>query len=162
MANLGGKKLKAGHVASIRVNPADCQGVLDVMKAIGVDPYDGRSFAQCVSLALSSLLGMARMSGAIEKEPDPSQFWNRMAYFNGGKNTKIRQGYADSLYRGAASGVEVPSLDIPHIQATSSMQHSQELTEEYVELSEVLNNAPQEFTEQMQDRYLELSRILGY
>lgn len=104
--------MKAGMVTQIRVNPKDCLAVLDIMVAIGVDPYDGRSFAQCVSLALSSLIGVARRGDIITREEDGFQYLNRMAVFLNSRNNKKKHTAAESLYRRAAQGIEPPQMHI--------------------------------------------------
>lgn len=161
MANLGGQKIKAGHVASIRVNPGDCQGVLDVMKAIGVDAYDGRSFAQCVSLALSSLLGMARLAGSIPEEPDPFKFAERMAPFELGKNTKLKQRYSGDLYKSTAVGVTIPALAMPVQHSPTAITSTDRLAlfKEYEGLMEVMSAGTQ--TDEQMDRFFEVQNILG-
>lgn len=76
--------LKAGRVSRIRVNPKDCQSVLDIMKAAEIDTRS-MSFDMQVSLALSSLLNSARASNLIP-EPDPFEYLNRMAPYIGHKH----------------------------------------------------------------------------
>lgn len=68
--------MKAGIVSSIRINPKDCQSILDVLDKAGVYTQ-GMSFASMVSLALGSLLEAARKDGIIP-EPDPFQYLNRL------------------------------------------------------------------------------------
>lgn len=76
--------MRAGVVATIRVNPRDCQSVLDLCIAIGM-PVGSMSFASMVSMALASGLETLRTSGALP-EPDEFQFANRMApYMGAGK-----------------------------------------------------------------------------
>lgn len=80
--------MKSGHVVSIRVNPRDCQTVLDLLDKVG---YDRRSitFAQCVSMALASLLETARKS-EILPEPDEFQYLQRMQQYLGHKGQRAR------------------------------------------------------------------------
>lgn len=80
--------LKAGRVARIRVNPTDCQSVLDIMAATKIDTR-AMSFDQQVSLTLSSLLLSARSTGMIP-EPDPFQFLPRMAPYMGHKSNSMK------------------------------------------------------------------------
>jgi hypothetical protein len=68
--------MKGGIVATIRINPEDCQSVLDVMEKAGVTTR-GMSFAAMASLAMSSLLNAARQDGIIPT-PDPFQYLNRL------------------------------------------------------------------------------------
>lgn len=107
-----GDNVKAGMVAQIRVNPSDCQHVLDIMGVLGVDPYDGRSFAQCVSLAFTSLIGMACKAGIIPTEVDTFQYLNRMGPFIDSRNNKNKAAHASALYERQMAGV-TPSLTMP-------------------------------------------------
>ena len=76
--------LKAGRVSRIRVNPKDCQSVLDIMKAAEIDTRS-MSFDMQVSLAFSSLLNSARTANLIP-EPDPFEYLNRMTPYIGHKH----------------------------------------------------------------------------
>lgn len=100
--------MKYGMVAQIRVNPEDCQSVLDMMGVLGIDPYDGRSFAQCVSIAFSSMLGSYREGGVIPR-PDSFQYLNRMAPFIDSRNNKRKYVMSEALYK--AHGV--PTIGLP-------------------------------------------------
>ena len=86
--------MKAGLVARIRVNPKDCQSVLDVLDRVGIQRHN-LSFSACVSLALSSLLETARMQKLIP-EPDPFQYLNRLGEYAG-------QGHIKHKVRGQAA-----------------------------------------------------------
>jgi hypothetical protein len=56
--------MKAGKVVTIRVNPRDCMSCVDVVQKVAlVTP--GMSFAQIVSIALSSLLAGVREAGIL-------------------------------------------------------------------------------------------------
>lgn len=68
--------MKAGVVVRIRVNPQDCQSVLDLLQRIGIE-HRTLSFSQCVSTAFASLLETARVNRMLP-EPDPFQYLNRM------------------------------------------------------------------------------------
>lgn len=68
--------MKGGIVATIRVNPRDCQSVLDVLEKAGI-PTKGMSFAAMTALAFQSLMEAARQSQAIP-EPDEFQFLPRL------------------------------------------------------------------------------------
>lgn len=94
--------MKVGMVSSIRVNPHDCQCILAIMKASGLDPYDGKSWAQCVSMSLSALIGLAIKMKVIE-EPDSFQYLNNMAPFLNSGNSRKKSAYADNLYRLSAT-----------------------------------------------------------
>lgn len=73
--------MRAGQVVRIRVNPKDCQSVLDLMEKLGLQTF-GMSYAQCVSMALASLLETARVQ-KILPEPNSFEFLNRMQPFMG-------------------------------------------------------------------------------
>ncbi len=74
-------KLRAGQVVRVRINPKDCLSTLDLLDTLHI-PRAGMSFAQCVSLAFSSLMETARLQGLLP-EPDTFQFLNRMGPFAG-------------------------------------------------------------------------------
>lgn len=97
-------------VTQIRINPKDCLAILDLMVACGIDPYDGRSFAQCTSLALSSLIGVARRAKIIPEDDDGFQYANRMDVFIKGKNDKRKYRYDSMLYQRAAGDISAPDL----------------------------------------------------
>ena len=75
--------MKAGMVATIRVSPKDCISVLDILDVAQVR-RDNMSFASCTSLALSSLIGMARQAGIIE-EPDGFAFLGKVGPYRMGR-----------------------------------------------------------------------------
>jgi hypothetical protein len=107
--------MKAGMVIQIRVNTEDCQSTLDLMHLLQVNPYDGRSFAQCVSLALSSMLGSYRKSGILP-EVDPFQYLNRMGPFIASRNNKKKSLMAEILYKNgghSVANVELPGVKKP-------------------------------------------------
>ena len=109
--------MKAGTVTSIRVNPRDSQSVLDVLDAAGVR-RDALSFAQCTSLALSSLLETARQTGLIP-EPDEFQYLNRLGPYIGpgkkNKKTKIANALHDM-----GGKMRAPAVTGQGVQAESS------------------------------------------
>lgn len=114
-------------VVQIRINPQDCQSILDLMGILNVDPYDGRSFAICASLALSSLLGVMRRNKTIP-EPDAFQYLNRMAPFLGGRNNGRKQAIAENLYRAVAGG-ELPMPAHP----TQEVRHPGQYVPEHLQ-----------------------------
>lgn len=108
--------MKYGMVAQIRINPEDCQSILDTMGILNIDPYDGRSFAQCVSIALSACLGAYRKAGTLP-EVDPYQYLNRMGPFIGARNNKRKVAAADAFYRAgskATATLEQPAQQVRH------------------------------------------------
>lgn len=99
--------MKAGMVVSIRVNPKDCQSVLDLMESVGIK-IGGQSFSQLCALAFSSLLEGARLQGAIP-EPDAYQYLNRMGQYHKGKMTSRKHAIAQTVY-GAGTEFRAPTL----------------------------------------------------
>jgi hypothetical protein len=104
--------MKYGMVAQIRLNPEDCQSILDLMGVLGIDPYDGRSFAQCLSIAVTSMLGSYRRNGVLP-EVDPFQYLNRLGPFLKARNNKTKHVMADRLY--ASGGRDVASVELPQV-----------------------------------------------
>lgn len=98
---------KGGLVARVRVNPKDCLAILDVMEAIGMDPYQ-HSFSGCVAIALSSLIAVARRAGAIKEEEDGLQYLNRTEYFHGQVSTKVKRERTNTLYERGQRGFTAP------------------------------------------------------
>lgn len=108
--------MKYGMVAQIRINPEDCQSILDTMGILNIDPYDGRSFAQCVSIALSACLGAYRKAGTLP-EVDPYQYLNRMGPFIGARNNKRKVAAADAFYQAgskATATLQQPTTPVHH------------------------------------------------
>lgn len=103
--------MKAGQVVRLRINPSDCQSVLDILELAGIETK-GMSFASCVSLALSSAIQTLKQAKCIE-EPDAFQFLERMAQFRITKMTRTRKQIADTMYKGQAMGLKSPALEIP-------------------------------------------------
>ena len=58
--------MKPGRVVSIRVNPADCISVVDVLREVDA-LVPGMSFSQAVSVALSSALETLRQGGVLPR-----------------------------------------------------------------------------------------------
>lgn len=154
--------MKAGMVTQIRVNPRDCQAVLDIMGIIGVDPYDGRSFAQCVSMAFSSMIASLEKSGVLQ-EPDPYQYLNRMAPFIDSRNNKRKYAGAEALYRNAANGMQAPTL--PSVNVKHPGQYVPETITGWTEAGESTTaNVPLLMDagtrELLMERYNELVQIM--
>lgn len=77
--------MKAGIVVTIRVNPRDCQSILDLMDMLHMR-RDGHSFSHLTSMSLSSLLETMRVEGKLP-EPDPYQFGDRLSAYVGQPRT---------------------------------------------------------------------------
>lgn len=145
--------MKGGIVATIRINPEDCQSVLDVMEKAGVTTR-GMSFAAMASLAMSSLLNAARQDGIIPT-PDPYQYLNRLQPYlkaKHGRKLAITQvlhnegarlkappitEQLEDLPDEAAAGPDVSSATAPQAQASQYSQ--EEVREAGVRLTELLN-----------------------
>ena len=91
----------------IRVNPEDCQSVLDLCQKAGI-PTSGMSFAQCVSMALASLLETARISKMLPK-PDPFEFLNRMQPFTDTSHHRKKLEVARTI-TGMGATLHVPAV----------------------------------------------------
>lgn len=95
--------MKGGMVVRIRLPPKDCLGVLDLLDSAGI-PTEGKSFNQCASLALGSLIALARQQGIIPRDEPGFAYLDRMLPFQAvtsGRSTKAKQQVAESLYRRA-------------------------------------------------------------
>lgn len=108
--------MKAGKIVRLRINPADCLRILDTLESAGIAVRD-LSFAQCASLALSSLLLTMEKTGKIPPA-NPFKYIERMAPFEGGKSSQKKRQITEAYYRQAANGVEVPTLAQPPAQVT--------------------------------------------
>lgn len=126
--------MKAGHVATIRVNPRDCQSVLDVLDAAGL-PRKSLSFAQCVSLALGSLLETARRSNMIP-EPDEFQYLNRMQEYMTPARRKKTVRIADALHNLGGS-MRTPALPGDEVGPSAAQANTEGRSEEEDDSPEV-------------------------
>lgn len=118
--------MKAGHVATIRVNPRDCQSVLDVLDAAGI-PRQALSFAQCVSLALGCLLETSRHSGVIP-EPDEFEYLNRLSHYVGRGKRSPKTRMAEAI-QSIGPKLRAPVLDGQGAQEGSGEHHTADLGE---------------------------------
>lgn len=109
------QKLKAGHVARIRVNPTDCISTLDLLDAVGIKYDNGMSFAQCVSLAFSSLLETARQNNMLPT-PTGFEFLTRMAPFEGHASQKRKLDITNTI-TGIGGKFHAPVLEAEDIPA---------------------------------------------
>lgn len=143
--------MKGGIVATIRINPEDCQSILDVMEKAGVTTR-GMSFAAMASLAMASLLNAARQDKVIPT-PDPYQYLNRLQPYIKAKHgrkleiTKVLHNAGATLVAPpvtasvepldpeAAPSAAVTSQTAPQAQGFSQ----EEVREASVRLTELLN-----------------------
>lgn len=166
--------MRIGKVVQIRINPSDCQSVLDVVKAAGDNPYDGRSFASCVSAALSSLIGVAKKGGIIE-EPDPFLYDDRLRVFRGevgkGGNSRVKKTKADAMYDRVQKHLPPPELpimspeyegskDVDSMSHTLTGEEKEALFLEYEGLNDKMNKKSANNVEKM--RYREVGKMLGF
>jgi len=119
--------MKGGTTAHIRISPSDCLSTLDVLEAAGVNT-SGMSFASCVSLAFSSLLGMARQAKLIE-EPDTFQYLNRMQPYLGTGNNKRKHDITRNLYERSQHGSLAVMLPSVHASTQGEVIEEQALRE---------------------------------
>lgn len=99
--------MRAGMVSTIRINPRDCQSVLDIMEMVGYKT-EGQSFPHLVSLTLSSLLQTQRDAGNIP-EPDEFDYLNRMGYFIGQQRSSKKMHVAKVIHN-AGGKARMPGL----------------------------------------------------
>lgn len=114
--------MKAGTVVSIRVNPRDCQSVLDVMDASGV-AAKGLSYSQMVSLALSSLLETARKGGLIP-EPDEFSFLERMHPYL--KTRPVKGNLVAKQLHGLGGRLRAPAIATPAAVSPGAEVHPED------------------------------------
>jgi hypothetical protein len=126
--------VKAGHVATIRVTPRDCQSVLDVLDAAGV-PRKSLSFAQCVSLALGSLLETARR-GKMIPEPDEFEYLNRMQEYMTPARRRKTVRVADALHNLGGS-MRTPALPADEVLPSAAQAVTEGRSEEDEDSPEV-------------------------
>lgn len=101
--------MRAGLVVTIRVNPKDCQSILDLIDAVGF-PRIGQSFSMLTGIALSSMLESFRTSGAIP-EPDAFEYLNRMSQYIGQKRTAKKLQIAKAVHE-VGSGFRAPLVPV--------------------------------------------------
>lgn len=71
--------MRPGRVAQVRVSPADCMSICDVMNKLGINT-PGLSFPQALSLTLSSALEAFRQNNVIPTR-DGFEYTELMARF---------------------------------------------------------------------------------
>lgn len=102
-----GKRFKAGRTVSIRVNPKDCMGVIDLADKLRYAP-PGTSFSQLVSLALTSSLEALRANGIIPTR-DGFEFSEMLARFPEPRDAARARALAiTDTFQMAASDLKVP------------------------------------------------------
>ena len=115
--------MKAGMVVRIRVNPQDCQSVLDLLQRIGIE-HRTLSFSQCVSTAFASLLETARSSKMLP-EPDPFQYLNRMSMHVGlGRGLQGKRKAAAETIGSIGEKFSAPAVPQPRFSEAAQL-HSQ-------------------------------------
>lgn len=170
--------MRAGTVTTIRINPRDCQSILDVLDAANV-PRQHISFAQCTSLALGALLETARQNGLIP-EPDEFQYLNRMQQYLGkgrSKKASIAKELNNLGGRLRAPAIEVPvqrdAKEMPFPQTDNGpkpapaqlevtpeeLRNAQEELVNLMEMREALEGDPA-WTDEMEHRYQKAYRIV--
>ena len=107
--------LRAGVVASIRINPKDAQSILDVLEKAGV-PTANMSFSAMTALALQSLLESARQSRLIP-EPDPFDFLTRVGPYLKTKHS-AKLAVTNTLH-GMGAALQAPAMPPEAVSAPS-------------------------------------------
>lgn len=88
--------MRAGRVARIRVSPADCMLVVDLCRAVGLDPR-GMSWGQAVSTTFSTLAEVARKQGIVPRR-DGFEYNEMMASFGGMATERRASAIASSVH----------------------------------------------------------------
>lgn len=93
--------MRPGKVVTIRLNPRDCMGVLDVIDKAGLS-IEGASFPALVSLALGSLLQTVRDEGVI---PDRAgfEYSEMMAPYHGQRSNRRKLEITDTIHKAGSS-----------------------------------------------------------
>lgn len=154
--------MRPGIVVSIRVNPKDCQSILDLMEKIEYKTV-GNSFSHLVSMALSTLLETARQQGGLP-EPDPFQYLNRLGPFIGGKRTGRKLAVAKAMNELGAS-FKAPVMPVEAKEAPSEPPMHQPTAEQrravtrMQELEIKREHAPDTWTTRDEEEYKECERV---
>ena len=112
-----GKQLRAGNVVTIRVNPKDCMGVVDVIQKAGIYT-PGMSFAQMVSICLSSVLQTLRDSEVIP-ERDGFEYLNVVGPYiskQSGKKIEVTKTINQLGSKIAVRGLSQPIKQVPELE----------------------------------------------
>lgn len=155
---------KGGMVARVRVSPKDCLGIMDLIDSMGIDPYQ-HSFSGCVSLALSSLIAVARKGGIIKADEDGFQYLNRLEPFMGQASTKVKRERTNAMYERAVYGLSAPmppqqpQYKVGDIIPVRQEYDKERLQEEYDVLKSIIKSG-QELTAEQWDRFGSLQNIL--
>ena len=112
--------MRAGKVVSMRVNPADCMSVIDVLEDAGFN-LSQLGFSNAVSIVLSMLLEDRRSKGLIQRRLG-FEYMNMMGKLNQSKgNTKIKTAISDGLYNNAQAGI-YPAFEGMKVHQVTPMQ----------------------------------------
>lgn len=120
--------MKPGTVARIRVNPKDCIGIIDMLKAAGINT-EHKSFAACTSLALSAMLDIMRKNQIIP-DGDGFDYLEKMQQTKDDR-TKMQEAYSSvDLSAPAMSIVEAQQ----HLKTLEEKRQEESLTMEEEQL----------------------------
>lgn len=144
--------MRAGLVATIRINPKDCMSVLDVMEKAGVNT-NGMSFPAMVSLALSATLNGLRTEGLIP-DRDGFEYLDMMTPHMNGRNKRKLEITKTIHDAGSRMNISLPAehREVNPLSPVQVMQAAAAMTPEVRELKQEftdLNNKREAFEDQV-------------
>ena len=146
------KQMRPGTVVSVRLNPADCMAVVDVLKIIGY-PMHNLSFAHATKIAFASMAESMRQNQIIPRRLG-YEYLEMMEPFkedlNGRRAAKLNQTKLDDM----AGSKFQPA---PIVPVTPQLAAAKRLMEELAMRKE---NDPANWTEQDEEKWLEVCGLL--
>lgn len=106
---MSGRTVRPGEVVRMRVNTLDCMAVVDVLNKLGLQ-YQGMSFSQACSTALSSLLETMRVKGVIPRR-DGFEYSDMMAPYATKTRGKRKLDLA-YMFNQPTDSIQVPPLSV--------------------------------------------------
>lgn len=153
MKSAGRFKRRPGEVVSIRINPKDCLGILDLMDATKVSVAN-KSFPQMVSTALAGFIQAARDNQVIPAEPDMFQYGPRMQRYTNRKSSDA--GSIASVMNGAR--FVQPQSEEPEVKFKPTADQRRAVTR-MQELEVKKEHAPDTWTHNDELEYKECERV---
>lgn len=134
--------MKPGVVTNIRINPRDAQSVVDYALLLGINPYDGRSFATLAATTLASLLEQQRLQGKLP-DPDPYKYNERVRPILSNKDRKRKQYMQQETMEPVVQGLKtapIPPTSIPVVpqRSLNELEYVQGI-ERFSQLNDKLN-----------------------
>lgn len=135
--------MRPGKVVTIRINPKDCMGILDVLE-LSNQRIPGASFPVMASLTLSSLLETMRQNGIIPTR-DGFEFDGMMREFIEPKRTKTKLEIADAIHSAGSDmrirpvHMEIAKVTPPGVIELKEQEVTGDLLRARTRLSELLS-----------------------